>query len=302
MFDPNKPALLADAQMSNSRHSEDGTPEFSLSKAVEDVSTHGYALTETLTEKEKRLSALQAAHSDVEKKTEVAQQELRSKVREILLLECEMEQAERRITVLHGRCVFISKENTELQILISEEEESAAMTLAGFSTYRKKMEDHRAAVLHASSQTEVHKELEEKRALVRMLRQKKEELMEDLKSSDGNTVQMAKREVDALKDEICRTRKTIAERREQLRKEVETHAQIKQDIGIQNRRYEAIVKRLHCQLSRAQAVQRQMSEDIYRMERQLAELKQQQESSPDLAVSGYENIVSGLYHFQKHDL
>ncbi|KAF3688463.1 Coiled-coil domain-containing protein 122 [Channa argus] len=263
MFDPNKPALLADAQMSNSRHSEDGTPEFSLSKAVEDVSTHGYALTETLTEKEKRLSALQAAHSDVEKKTEVAQQELRSKVREILLLECEMEQAERRITVLHGRCVFISKENTELQILISEEEESAAMTLAGFSTYRKKMEDHRAAVLHASSQTEVHKELEEKRALVRMLRQKKEELMEDLKSSDGNTVQMAK---------------------------------------IQNRRYEAIVKRLHCQLSRAQAVQRQMSEDIYRMERQLAELKQQQESSPDLAVSGYENIVSGLYHFQKHDL
>lgn len=32
---------------------------------------------------------------------------------------------------------------------------------------------------------------------------------------------------------------------------------------------------------------RQMSEDIYHMERQLAELKKQQESSQDSAVSGH---------------
>ncbi|XP_040888729.1 coiled-coil domain-containing protein 122-like [Toxotes jaculatrix] len=217
----------------------------------------------------------------------MAQQELRSKEREILFLEGDMEHLERQTKVLHDRCASISKENTELQICICEEQENARMALAGFNSYRNKMEGHRAAVLHAASQTEAHKELEEKKALVRMVTQKKEELKEDLENPNGNAVRMAKREIGALKEQISVTRKTIAERREQLQKEFETHTHIKKGIEIQNRRYEAIVKRLHCQLSRAQAAHRQMSEDISRMQRQLAELKKQQESSQDSVVSGH---------------
>ncbi|XP_018549039.2 coiled-coil domain-containing protein 122 [Lates calcarifer] len=276
--------------MSNLRASEDGAqenPDFSLTKAVEDVSQHGYTQTEAFKKKQKTLSSLQAALSDVERKGEMAEQELRSKVRDILMLEGDMEHLERQKKVLLDRCVSISKDNTELQNHICEEEESARMAQAGFNTYRNKMEGHRAAVLHAARQTEAHKELEEKRALVRMLIQKKEQLKEDLENPNGNTVHMAKRELDALKEEISVRRKAIAVRREQLQKEFKTHTQIKKDIEIQNRRYEAIIKRLHCQLSRAQAVHRQMSEDIYHMERQLAELKKQQESSQDSAVSGH---------------
>ncbi|XP_075950653.1 coiled-coil domain-containing protein 122 isoform X1 [Anarhichas minor] len=299
-----------------------GTQEkrgFSLTKAVEDVSQHGFAQIESLKEKQKTLISLQATLSDAERKGETAEQDLRSKVREFLMLEGEMEHLERQTKVLHDRYAAISKENTELQISISEKEENARMALARFNTYRNKMEGHRAAALHAASQTEAHKELEEKRALVRMLTQKKEELKEDLENPNGNTVQMAKSENDALKREISARRETIAKEREQVQKEFATHTQIKKDIEIQNRRYEAIVKRLHCQLSRAQAVHRltknkcnymriptstyvlfweqttsilllyslrQMSEDVYHMERQLAELKGQLESSQDSAVSG----------------
>ncbi|XP_071320874.1 coiled-coil domain-containing protein 122 isoform X2 [Trachinotus anak] len=255
--------------------------------AVEDVSKHGCAQIEALKEKEKTLNSLQATLSDVETKGEMAEQELRSKAREILVLEGDMEHLERQTKVLHDRCVSISKENTELQIRLCEEEEKARIARAGFNTYRKKMEGHRAAVLHAASQTEAHKELEEKRALVRMLTQKKKELKKDLENPNGNAVRMAKREIDALKSEISVTRKAVAERRGRLQKENETHTQIKRDIEIQNKRYEAIVKRLHCQLSRAQAAHRQMSEDIYHMERQLAELKKQRESPRDSAVSGH---------------
>lgn len=118
--------------------------------------------------------------------------ELRSKEREILLLQGEMEHMERHMKVLHGRCEFFNKENTELQIHISMEEENARVASEEFSTYRNKMESHRRAVLHVVSQTEDHKELREKRHLVRELRQKKEELKEDLKNPNGNTVQMAK--------------------------------------------------------------------------------------------------------------
>ncbi|KAF7663187.1 hypothetical protein LDENG_00214850 [Lucifuga dentata] len=245
--------------MSNSRATENGAQEASecsLTKAVHDISVHGYAQNEALKEKQKELSSLQAVLSDVEKKGEKAELELRSKLREILKLEGDMEHLQWQIQLLHHRCTSICSTNTELQLRIDEEEETAHLTLAGYNTYRNKMEGHRAVVLHATSQTESHKLLEEKRALVRILTQRKEELREDLENPHGNTMQTARREIDALKRKITVLKKTVAEKREQLQKESETHTQIKKDIEIQNRRYEAIVKRLHCQLRKTQAVHR----------------------------------------------
>lgn len=40
------------------------------------------------------------------------------------------------------------------------------------------------------------------------------------------------REIDALKEEVSAMRETTAEGREQLRKELETHTQIKKDIEV----------------------------------------------------------------------
>lgn len=134
----------------------------------------------------------QATLSELERKNEGIDKDLRSKVREILVLESEMEQLEQQTKLLHDRCVSISKENTELQILIGGEEEVALVALAGFNAYRSKMEGHRAAVLHAVSQTKAHNELKEKKELVQMLRKQNEELKEDLNNPNGNTVQMAK--------------------------------------------------------------------------------------------------------------
>ncbi|KAM6957936.1 coiled-coil domain-containing protein 122 [Tautogolabrus adspersus] len=270
--------------MSNFSANEDETvvkPEFSLTKAVEDVSLHGCAQTAALKDKEKILSSLQSTLKDVEMEVEIVEQDLRAKVRDTLLLEGEIEHLERQRKVLHDRCVSFSKDNSKLQTSIMEVEESAHIALEMSSTYRKKMDGHRAALQHATSQTRAQKELEEKRELVRMLTQKKEELKEDLENPDGNTVQMEKREIDALNEEISERRKSTEEKREKLHQEFGLHTQIKKDIEIQNRRYEAIVRRLHCQMSRAQAVHRQLSEDIYHLERQLEEVKRQLESSQD---------------------
>ncbi|XP_065808338.1 coiled-coil domain-containing protein 122 [Labrus bergylta] len=276
--------------MSNFSAHEDETvekPEFSLTRAVEDVSVHGCAQTAALKEKQKTLSSLQSTLKDVEMEEELVQQDLRAKVRDTLLLEGEIEHLEQEIKVLHDRCVSFSKENSKLQTGVIEEEENAHIALEMSSTYRKKMEGHRAAVLHATSQTEAQRELEEKSELVRMLTQKKEELKEDLENPDGNTVQMEKRAIDALNEEISERRKSLEEKREKLHQEFELHTQIKKDIEIQNRRYEAIVRRLHCQMSRAQAVQRQLSDDIYHLERQLEELKRQLGSSQDSAAADH---------------
>ncbi|XP_075999981.1 coiled-coil domain-containing protein 122 [Genypterus blacodes] len=253
--------------------------EFGLSKAASDISEHGYTQNEALKEKREELCSLQAVVTDVEKRGEATELELRSNLREILKLEGDLEHLQRHSRLLWDQCTSVTRESTELQLSIDDEQEKAHVALAGYSAYRDKMETHRAVTLHTAFQTEAHKTLEEKRALVRMLTHRKEELRGDLENPRGNTVQVAKRESDALKGEIAALRKTVAEKRERLCKEFETHTQIKKDIEIQNRRYEAIVKRLHCQLSKAQAVHRQTSAEIHHMERQVAELKRQLESS-----------------------
>ncbi|KAM9836040.1 coiled-coil domain-containing protein 122 [Aulostomus maculatus] len=237
--------------------------QLSLTKAVEDVSQHGYAQTEALKERQKTLSALQETLSDVEKKSEEAEKQLTSTARELLIQEGEVALLEQRTRVLRDRCASIRADNTELLHHISKEEEKARMALVRFTAYREKMEAHRRAVWRAASQTEGFKELEEKRALVRRLKQTKEELTEDLKNPSGSTVQRAKRETDALRGEVAATRRAVAERREQLQRETETHTQMKKHIEIGNKRYDAIIKRLRCQLSKAQAVHRQTSEDVF---------------------------------------
>ncbi|XP_043965986.1 coiled-coil domain-containing protein 122 [Gambusia affinis] len=253
--------------------------EFSLTKAVEDVSQYSHSQTETLREKQKTLKTLQAALADIEKKSPHAEQQLRSKLREICLLEGEMAHLERQRALLQDRCASINKENVKLHMLLQDEEEHARSTLEEFSVYRNKMKGHKDAVLQAVSQTEAHRELKENRMLVLNLRQEKEQLKEDLQNPNGITLQTAKEETDALKREISESKKAVAEGREQLKKEFEIHAKLKRDIEIQNRRFEAIVKRLRCQLSRAQAVHRQTLGEIFHLQRQLTEFKGQQHSS-----------------------
>nr|XP_054603658.1 coiled-coil domain-containing protein 122 isoform X2 [Nothobranchius furzeri] len=238
------------------------TPEFSLTKAVEDISQHGFAQAETLKEQEDTLSSLQATLSDVVKKREAVEGELRSKEREFLLCQGQMEHLEKQSKVLHDRCVSITMSKSELQGLIREEEENA----------RK---------------TEAHKQLEEKKMQIQMLKQMKEQLKKDLEDPNGATQQMAKNEIDALKMKIFERKLSIAERREQLKAECEIHVQLKKDTEIQNKRHDAIVRRLCCQVNRAQALHRQMLEDVFDLQNQLDELKMQQQSSQGSAVSDY---------------
>ncbi|XP_023185360.1 coiled-coil domain-containing protein 122 isoform X5 [Xiphophorus maculatus] len=269
---------------------------FSLTKAVEDVSQRSHTQTETLREKQKTLKSLQVqlhhlsdetlltgdfwtALDAVEKEIPHVERRLRSRWREIRLLDGEMEHLEKQRALLQDRCAGINKENVKLNVLLQDEEESARSALEKFSAYRNKMKGHKDAVLQAASQTEAHRELTENRMLVLKLRQEKEQLQEDLQNPNGITLQTAKEEIDALKREISEWKTAIAEGREQLKKEFEIHAKLKRDIEIQTRRYEAIAKRLRCQLSRVQAVHRQTLDEIFHLQKQLAEFKGQQHSS-----------------------
>lgn len=129
---------------------------------------------------------------EIEKKGEMVEQELRSKIRQILVKEAGIEQLEQQKIVLNDRHSSISKENAGLQMRIGEEEDAARKVLAQFSSYRKKMEGHTVAVWLAASRGEAQKVPEEKKAFVRKLKIKREELRKDLENPNGSTVEKAK--------------------------------------------------------------------------------------------------------------
>lgn len=134
----------------------------------------------------------QVSLSEMEMIAEAAEQQLRSTLREILIVETEMENLQCGADCLRGRCASISVENTQLQADISEQEVEAVVALGKFTAYRNKMQAHRAAVDLVSCQTQEHKALEESRALVRRLTQQRDELREDLANPKGNIAQREK--------------------------------------------------------------------------------------------------------------
>ncbi|RVE75242.1 hypothetical protein OJAV_G00015120 [Oryzias javanicus] len=270
--------------MSNSNDHEEGNMELSLSKAMEDVSHHSFAQEEALKERQRTFSSLQATLLHLEKKCDAAEQELSSREREILILEGEAVHLNRQATALYERSESVNREITELQIQICNEEENAHLAVARFNSYRNKMECHREAVFSAARRTEVQEEFKRRKEMIRNLREKRDQLKEDLKDPNGNVVLMAKKEADALRREVSERRTTAAEMREHLEREQETHENLKKDIEIQNRRHEAIVKRLRCQLSRAQAIHRHMSGEILHLQNHLTKMRSQQPSSQDSDV------------------
>ncbi|KAL1022244.1 hypothetical protein UPYG_G00024140 [Umbra pygmaea] len=247
--------------------------DVSLTQAIEDVAQQGYAQSLALQEKQQVLTSLEDILSDKEKQGEELEMKLKSVVRQILVLEGEMEQLQRHTQDLGSQSISLYNDNTELWLLIDEQEDNYHCTLAGYNTYRNKMEGHRAAILQAETQTRAHRVLVEKRALVRELMEKREKLRADLENPEGSTVKQAQKEIVDLRLQISALRKMVTEKRALILKEFESHTSIRKDIEIQNKRYDAIVKRLHCQLKNAKSNQRQLSDDVYHMEKKIQDLK-----------------------------
>ncbi|KAM6945659.1 coiled-coil domain-containing protein 122 [Aplochiton taeniatus] len=257
-------------------HDKDGEHGFSLTEALDDVSEQGYAQTVALRGKQQELASLQAKLSDMEHRGKEAEQDLKAKTRQMLILQGKMEHLQRQGHDTRQRSLSIYNQNIDLRFQTEDEvEEGSRLVMAGYNTYRTKMEGHRTVVSQAESLTEAHRELQEERAVVRQLIKEKEELRADLENPSGNAVRQAQREMDDLRVKISILKEAVSERREVILKEFQNHNLIKKDIQIQSRRYEAIVKRLHCQLKKAQTDHRQMSDDIHHLERQIEELKRQ---------------------------
>ncbi|XP_063068045.1 coiled-coil domain-containing protein 122-like [Engraulis encrasicolus] len=195
---------------------------------------------------------------------------LQSRECQISSLQCQLEQLRRHNTTLETELQQIHTHNTTLQFSIQEHEERKQAILARNHGYRRRMQEHKKALEEARSHMPINRELLETRELLRLLRGGGGGEADTLETDLHN-------ECDAggVDSSILMKVKSVEEKQAILRKERETHAQLRKDIEIQNKRFDAIVKRLRCQLSKAQFDQRDLISDIKRMERRVEELTAQ---------------------------
>lgn len=191
----------------------------------------------------------------------MAERRLKSTLRELLTVGAELEDLQQGGEALRSRCASLSADNTRLLVAVGEREEEAAAALGGFTAYRGKMQAHRAALALAACRTQEHKVLEESRVLVRRLTQQRDELREDLDNPEGSAARREKvkggseesrrrrrrcqgealdrcifftvqEEAQAVEEEVSRRRRAVVERSSRLQEELQTQAQIREDIEV----------------------------------------------------------------------
>ncbi|XP_042558882.1 coiled-coil domain-containing protein 122 [Clupea harengus] len=258
--------------------------QLSLMGTLEEVSLQGEVQANELKEKQQTLKALQDTLSDQKSICEAVELELKNSDRQLNGLLCEIKQIKRRNSSLESQLHEINSENMKLQLQIQEQEESQQSSLASYNAYRNKMEDHKMAIAEAESQMPIYKELMEARELVKRLREKRDALEMDLQNPEGQAAKEAQHKIDDLERQVSAKREMVEEKQAFLQNEQEVHAQLRRDIEIQNRRYDARVKRLRCQLSKAQSNHRYIISDIKRMEDEMEELTRQVEETEEASL------------------
>ncbi|XP_069035146.1 coiled-coil domain-containing protein 122 isoform X2 [Lepisosteus oculatus] len=209
-------------------------PGSPLKDAVEKVSQHEEKQTNEINEHRKFLALFKIQVSELEVKSESVSLELHTAEMENLRLVHEMAALQKQSECEKAQSRALYKENVELRLQIEQEEENFQLLLAGYNTYRNKMAAHRDVVSRREGRAAAQKKRCEKADSVRKLKVKMEELRTDLQRPDGTVIRQAQ---------------------------------------IENRRCEAILKRLHCQLKKAQSDKRQMNADILQMKKKAEDLR-----------------------------
>ncbi|XP_030055287.1 coiled-coil domain-containing protein 122 isoform X2 [Microcaecilia unicolor] len=178
-----------------------------------------------------------------------------------------------RCETLEAQNTTLCMENIRLKFEIEKAKEEFEVLLSRISMYREKIEAHVKKFLEADSKLPVMSELSEKQHMIKMLKEKKEELMNDLQNPEGNIIKEVQREIAHLEEEISAVKQSINAKNIMLEEEKRMHTKLRKDIAVQNKRCDAILKRLHCQLKKVQSSKRQCYWNIQHMEEDATELR-----------------------------
>ncbi|XP_042189746.1 dehydrogenase/reductase SDR family member 12 isoform X3 [Callorhinchus milii] len=247
--------------------------QLSLSEIVKEVAEQQDRQTVEAQDNNNLLRYLQAQLSKQEKEKQVVLKELRTIEKQIYQAEDESENEGQLCTDLESQIWSLIASNSKLKFIIQEEEEKYVKLLSGYDKYRKKILAHKEFIGQLESKNPIMMQLEEKMLMMQKLKAKKKELVADLQNPEGNIIKQVQGEITDLKAKLSEIKEAINEKSVLLIKEQERHAQLRKEIEVQNKRCEAILKRLYCQLNKVQSNKRHWTWDMQQMEKTAAHLR-----------------------------
>ncbi|XP_047409592.1 coiled-coil domain-containing protein 122 isoform X4 [Sciurus carolinensis] len=174
---------------------------------------------------------------------------------------------------LESQIKSLYTENVKLKFDIEAAQQDFEEHMIKYKTYYAKMKAHKDSLGQIESKWSFMIELCEKRDLVKKLKTMKEELMQDLQNPGGNQITQVQEDISKLKNKIITVKESIIEKTCFLEEEKKRHEKLRKDIEVQHKRYDAILKRLHCQVNKLQSNRRQWQWNIQQLENTAAELR-----------------------------
>ncbi|XP_027633023.2 coiled-coil domain-containing protein 122 [Falco peregrinus] len=219
------------------------------------------------------LFQLQAKFQELEKEMDSILSETKTTEREIYLQDDAIEVTKYHCENLEAEVRALYSENVKLKCDAETVQEEFEVTSARNNVYREKIKAHKHLFWEMESKMPIMIELAKKKAVVQELKTKKEELILDLQNPEGSVIKQVQEEITLLKREITTLKEFINKKMDFLEEEKKTHAKLRKEIEVQNKRYDAILKRLHCQLNKLRSNKRQWHWNIQQLEKKAAELR-----------------------------
>ncbi|XP_051497778.1 coiled-coil domain-containing protein 122 [Apus apus] len=245
----------------------------SLVEVVKRVAEQQHSQASEIEKSKTVLFQLQAKFQELEKEMDSIKLEMKMTEREIYLKDDAIEVTKYHCENLEAQIRALYSENLKLRHDAETVQEEFEMTLARNNEYREKIKAHKHLFWEMESKMPVMIELAEKKAAVKELKAKKEELMCDLQNPEGSVIKQVQEEIALLRGEITTLEEFISKKTDLLEEEKKKHAKLRKEIEVQNKRYDAILKRLHCQLNKLHSNKRQWHWNIQQLEKKAAELR-----------------------------
>ncbi|NWX18750.1 CC122 protein, partial [Aegotheles bennettii] len=245
----------------------------SLTEVVKQVAVQQHSQASEIEKSKTVLFQLQAKFQELEKEMGSILLEKKTTEKEIYLQDEAIEVTKYHCENLEAQARALYLENLKLRHDAETIQEEFEMTFARNNEYREKIKAHKHLFWEMESKIPVMIELAEKKAVVKELKTKKEELQRDLQNPEGSIIKQVQEEITLLKREITTLKKLINIKRDLLEEEKKMHAKLRKEIEVQNKRYDAILKRLHCQLNKLHSNKRQWHWNIQQLEKKAAELR-----------------------------
>ncbi|XP_074844452.1 coiled-coil domain-containing protein 122 [Carettochelys insculpta] len=242
----------------------------SLVEVVKQVAQQQHSQASEIVKSKRVLSQLQAEIQELEKQIESVLLETKATERQIYQQEDDIETTKYHCETLECQVRSLYAEKIKLKLDTEAAQEEFERMLERNSAYRDKIMAHKQLYWEAESKMPVMLELAKKQDMVKELQTKKEELM----NPEGQVIKQVQEEIAHLKEDVSLVKEAINERKKLLEAEKKVHAKLRKEIEVQNKRWDAILKRLHCQLNKLQSSRRQWQWNIQQLEKKAAELRQ----------------------------